>query len=331
MSVGIVTVLLVLALYAAASSELTGTAVLEIWHRSDARALVLACGMMTTGLGFLALRWRAMMTEREGVTVLPLTGLFVVGTLLNYALPGPVGEFAAAALAGRRFHIRPEMAFAAGVHARFIGLAMAGGCSGLLFLFTDMPVPEEMHRWIGLATACIAGGAVALGVLSAYPTVLRETSLRTIGRIPALRGLHASVDRLAAALQAVGSLGPRRYAWAALWALCGHAAVMGGIAVAAVGLGASPDIAGLAFTYAVSTAGAVVLFAFPGSQFGWDAMFASLLVATAGLSVTDALAITLVVRVQQLFTVVLGGVVLLRVASGRTDDERTDETGTLIG
>ncbi len=326
MTVGSVLLLLGLVVFAAASSDLTKEAVLEIWRRADPRALVLAVVSMTTGICFLAMRWRAMMTEREGVTVLPLTGLFMVGTLLNYALPGPVGEFAAAALAGRRFRIRPEMAFAAGVHARFIGLAMAGVCSAVLFVTTDMPVPDGMNRWIGLATACIAGGAIALGVLSAYPALLREGSARTIGRIPALRGLHASVERLATSLQAVGRLGPRRYAWGALWALCGHACVIGGIALAALGLGAHPDPAGLAFTYTVSTAGAVVLFAFPGSQLGWDAMFASLLVATAGLSLPDALAITLLVRVQQLFTVLLGGVVLLRVASGRTDD-----TGPLIG
>lgn len=318
--------LLGLVVFAAASSDLTEHAVLAIWRRSDARALAVAFAMMTTGLCFLALRWRAMMTERAGVTVLPLTGLLVIGTLLNYALPGPVGEFAAAALAGRRFGIRPEMAFAAGIHARFIGLAMAGACSAILFATTDMPVPDGFRRWIGLATVAIAGGAVALGVLSAYPAVLRACSARTVGRIHALRGLHASVERLASSLQAVGALGPRRYAWGALWALCGHSAVVGGIAVAAVGLGAFPDPAGLAFTYAVSTAGAVVLFAFPGSQLGWDAMFASLLVATAGLSLPDALAITLLVRVQQLFTVLLGGAVLLRAAS-----ERTDDIGTLIG
>ncbi|MDP2307036.1 MAG: lysylphosphatidylglycerol synthase transmembrane domain-containing protein [Pseudomonadota bacterium] len=326
MSVAVLFALLGLVVFAAASSDLTEAAVRAIWRRSDPRALVIAFAMMTTGLCFLALRWRAMMTERDGVAVLPLTGLLVVGTLLNYALPGPVGEFAAAALAGRRFGIRPEMAFAAGIHARFIGLALAGACSAVLFATTDMPVPDGIHGWIGVATLAIGGGAVALGVLSAYPAVLREGSARTIGRIPPLRGLHASVERLAASLQAVGRLGPRRYAWGALWAICGHSAVVGGIAVAAVGLGAHPDPAGLAFTYTVSTAGAIVLFAFPGSQLGWDAMFASLLVATAGLSLPDALAITLLVRVHQLFTVLLGGVVLLRAAS-----ERTDDTGALIG
>ncbi|MDP2313338.1 MAG: lysylphosphatidylglycerol synthase transmembrane domain-containing protein [Pseudomonadota bacterium] len=328
---GLVVGTLVLALvgfvvFIAGSSALTEDAVRAMWRRSDLKLFALAFAMMTAGLYFLALRWRAMMTDRTGVEVLPLTGVFVVGTLLHYALPGPVGEFAAAALAGRRFRISTEMAFAASVHARFIGLAVAGFVSAALFATLDMPVPDGMSRWIGLATAAIAGGAVALGVLSAYPAVLREASARTIGRIRFLRRVHASVERLADSLQAVGRLGPRRYAWGVLWALCGHGAVAGGIWMAAYALGATPDPAGLAFTYTMSTAGAVVLFAFPGSQLGWDAMFASLLVATAGLAVPDALAVTLLVRLQQLFIVLLGGILLLRVAAVRTDD-----TGPLIG
>lgn len=313
-------VVLGLAVAAAASMDLTGDAVRRVLARADPRVFAFAFTMMTGGLCFLALRWRALMPQREGVTVLPLTGIFTIGTLLNYALPGPVGEFAAAAMVARRFGVPAETAFASSLHARFIGLAVAGSVSALLFLTTDMPVPEGTRAWIGAATAVIAGGAVALGVLSAHPAVLEAISDRTVGRLRPLAGLHASVVRLARALHATGRLGPRRYAWGALWALCGHGMVVGGIGLAAIGLGASPDPAGLAFTYTVSTAGAVVLFAFPGSQVGWDAMFGSLLVATAGLSVSDAVALTLLVRVQQLGTVLLGAGMLLRMAASRTDD-----------
>jgi len=174
-------------------------------------------------------------------------------------------------------------------------------------------------------TGAIVLAALALGALSARPEVLREASRATFGRVRLFARLHASVERLADALASIGRLGPARYALGAFWALCGHAAVIGGIAIAASGLGASPDPAGLAFTYAVATAGAVVLFAFPGSQVGWDAMFVSLLVGTAGLALPDAVAVTLLVRVQQLFTVLLGGVALLRAAT------RTDESAPPMG
>ncbi|MFN7145320.1 MAG: lysylphosphatidylglycerol synthase domain-containing protein, partial [Myxococcota bacterium] len=222
-----------LVLLAAASTDLTGDAVQAIWARSDPRYFVLAVALMTTGLVFLALRWRAMMTHREGVTIVPLTSLFTIGTLLNYALPGPVGEFASAALAGRRFGIAPEMAFAAAIHARFIGLSVAGVAAGVAFLVTDLPVPEGVHRGMGVAVAAITVGALALGGLSAWPQGLRAIAGATVGRFRVLSGLHASVVRLADALGSVGRLGPARYAVGAFWALCGHACVVGGVAVAA--------------------------------------------------------------------------------------------------
>jgi hypothetical protein len=73
----------------------------------------------------------------------------------------------------------------------------------------------------------------------------------------------------------------------------------------------------------MATAGAIVLFAFPGSQVGWDASFTSLLVTTAGLTLPQALATAMVVRVQQLVVVGVGALALLRgalPASPRAED-----------
>ncbi|MFZ5482443.1 MAG: lysylphosphatidylglycerol synthase domain-containing protein, partial [Myxococcota bacterium] len=164
---------LALLLLAASSSQLTAGAVRDVLARAQPAVLVAAVTSMTTGLVFLALRWRAMMPDPRGVTVLPLTGIFTIGTLLNYALPGPVGEVVAAAMAGKRWGMPAETALAASVHARFIGLAVAGTVAGVLFLTTEMPVPEGMSRWVGAATFAIAGGAIALGALAAFPRALR--------------------------------------------------------------------------------------------------------------------------------------------------------------
>jgi hypothetical protein len=301
---------MVLCVVAASASDLTAGAIRGLLTRADPGLLALSVVLMTSGLGFLALRWRAMMPDARGVRAWPLTAIFTAGTLLHYALPGPVGEVVTAAMVSRRFGMTTEVALASGLHARFIGLAVAGTVSGVLFLTTDMPVPEGTSRWVGLATLAVAGGAVALGAMSAFPGVLR----RLTGVLLAHRWLakaRASAERLADALGTVGRLGPAQYARGVTWAFCGHACVTSGIAVAAAGIGASPDPAGLAFTYTMTTAGAVVLFAFPGAQVGWDAMFASLLVQTAGLGLADAVAITVVVRAQQLLTVLLGGLLLL--------------------
>jgi uncharacterized membrane protein YbhN (UPF0104 family) len=83
-----------------------------------------------------------------------------------------------------------------------------------------------------------------------------------------------------------------------------------GIAMAAHSLGADPSPSGLLFTYATTTAAVIVMFALPGSQVGWDAIFLALLTTTAGLAMPDALAIAIVVRVQQLFIMAAGAVAL---------------------
>ena len=63
----------------------------------------------------------------------------------------------------------------------------------------------------------------------------------------------------------------------------------------------------------------IVMFALPGSQVGWDAIFLALLTTTAGLSMPDALAVAIVVRVQQLCIMGLGAFALTWLA--RTNPE----------
>ena len=311
-SVGWLVAGLALLVFALSQTDLGAEAIRDLLTRLSLLRLVAAFGVMSVGLGFLALRWRSLMpVDTRAIDIPTLTALLLIGTLLNYALPGPVGEFAAAAMAARRFNLQPEVALAAGIHGRFVGLAVAGVAALLLLAVFPMPVPPEYRRWIQLASVAIAVGVVALALMSAFPSILRVVSAQTIGRIRLLKALDDSVARFCEALGAVGRLGPARYAQAALWALCGHASVIGGILIAAHGIGSSPNIAGMAFTYAIATAGAVVLYAFPGSQAGWDAMFCTLLVTTTGISLADAAALTLVVRAQQLLIVCVGALALL--------------------
>lgn len=277
---------------------------------------------MTAGLVFLAARWRALMPTRTKVQLIPLTAILVTGTLLNYALPGPVGEFVAAGMAARRWKLPPEQTFAAGVHARFVGLALAGLVALALFLMADMPVPEGYQTAVGSATALVASGGVALFIVSSRPALLRALG-RGILSLPiwpsrVVSTLQPRCDQLADALATVGNLGFRSYAVATVWALGGHACVVGGIGVVAIGLGATPNLAGLLFTYAMTTAGAVVLFAFPGSQVGWDALLSGLLAFSAGVPLTTAVGVAVIARMQQLFVVVLGAVAMVFYPEDRT-------------
>ncbi len=300
---------------ALATVQLDVPAALAVLHRARPAWIVAAMALMTTGLVFLTARWRSLMPTDRPVPLLRLTGILTAGTLMHYAVPGPVGELVAAGMAADRFDVGVEQAFAAGIHARFVGLALAGTIAALLFFVLDLHVPDGYRTALGASAVAIGVGAVVLFVLSARPDLLRRTgALVFTQRVWPARWSELGQSRvvqLADALAAVGHLGPRRYAEAAFWALAGHAAVIGGIEMTALGLGAAPDPAGLVFTYAMTTAGAVVLFGVPGAQLGWDAMFTTLLVATAGLPLQIALGVVVVVRSQQLVVAVLGAIALI--------------------
>lgn len=293
-----------------------GEDVRRLWAGLDVGHMALAWLVMTSGMVGLALRWRALFPADVRADVAPLTSILFVGMLLNYALPGPVGELASASLASRRFGLRTEAALAAGLTARFIGLGVAGLVALGLVMSGWVTLPEGAGPWIRVATVVIAGGACVLAALAAFPGRLERAADATLGQIARLRGLgwlrpvHAAAVRFAHALGALGRVGVKPYLRAVLWAVVGHALVILGIWIAGHGLGQTPEVAGLVFTYAASTAGAVALFALPGGQVGWDAMFASLLVSSAGLDVSTALALTLAVRLQQLTLVFLGGIAL---------------------
>jgi hypothetical protein len=275
---------------------------------------------MTVGLHFLGLRWRALVPGGESLPALGMTAAVAAGMLLNYALPGPVGELAAPLLVQRRYGMPAETTLAASIHARFIGLASAGAIAGVAWALGPLPVPEDYELLVGVAAACIAAGALALGLLSARPQLLRALAGWTIGRIPGriAQGTHGAVVRVADSLGRVGRIGWRAYSRATLWSLAGHASVCTGILVGAWAMGMHPAVAGVIFPYAAATAGVVALFALPGGQLGWDALFCSFFVVTTGVELADALAITLMVRVQQIVLLLLGAA-SLTLLGGRSE------------
>ncbi len=268
--------------------------------------------LMTSGMVALAARWRAFFPADVRAPLAQLTAILLVGGLLNYALPGPAGELVGATMAGRRFGFPAERALAAGLAARFTGLGLAGLMALGLVESGGLSLPESGASWLRLATFVVAGGAVLLLVLAMFPDLWKRLARATTGRVSWLSRLHASVERLADAMGDLRHVGARAWLQAGAWALVGHGLVIAGISCAARSLAAEPTAAGLVFTYAASTAGAIVLFAFPGGQVGWDGMFAALLVSAARLDLPAAMALTLLVRLQQLLLVVVGAMLFFR-------------------
>jgi hypothetical protein len=312
--------LIALALLGAAVSRTDAGAVAmaDLWARARPVPLVASIVIMTGAVVFLALRWRALIPGDQKLALPGMMGIICSGMLMNVALPGPVGEVGAAMLVKRRFGVPATTALAAGIHARFLGLGAAGGLAILAWTLGDLPVPPEAEGLIGGVAIFIAVFALSLGILSARPDLLLRLSRATLGRLSGLPGwagracdsLDQVVQRTAQALGDVGRQSPWRWARALAWSFGSHFSVTAGIWMGSIGLGMQAHLPGILFTYCAATAGIVALYALPAAMAGWDALFCAFFVSTTGVTLTDALAMTALVRTQQLLLLLLGALFL---------------------
>jgi uncharacterized protein (TIRG00374 family) len=317
--VGLSGLLILVALGIAVSRTDQGAAAMvDIWARTRPLPLAGSIAVMTGAVGFLALRWRALIPGGEHLEIPGMMGIVCAGMLMNVALPGPVGEVGSAMLVKRRFGIPATTALAAGIHARFLGLSAAGTLALLAWALGDLPIPEEAEGLIGGVAVFIALFAMALGALSIWPKLLDRLSTETagrLGRLPGLPGrgfakLDETVRSTAAALGEVGRQSPSRWAWALTWSLGSHFSVTAGIWLGSHALGMDAHLPGILFTYCAATAGIVALYALPAAMAGWDALFCAFFVTTTGVTLTDAVAMTALVRTQQLLLLLLGAIFL---------------------
>ncbi|MCB9743167.1 MAG: flippase-like domain-containing protein [Alphaproteobacteria bacterium] len=215
-AVGLLLVML-LTLFALSRSLPEAERLGELAARTDPLSLLAAMAVMTLGMVFMAMRWRALIPGGEGLPALGLTAIVCAGLLLNYALPGPVGELAVAFLVRQRYGLPVAPALAAGIHSRFVGLGVAGVLAGLIWATGSLPVPPDYEGLIGFTAMAIAVGAAGLGLLSARPRLLRAISHHSVGaaarRLPgriggALAKLDEAIAQVADSMGQVGRLGP---------------------------------------------------------------------------------------------------------------------------
>ena len=314
---------LVMAMVAISQTQWGEGAFSDLVVRARPVPLLCAILVMSTAMLFMGLRWRALLPPPHRPPALGMTMMICAGMLMNHALPGAFGELGSAWLADRRYKIGLAASFAAIMAGRVVGLTSAAFLAAITWWVADIPTPDGFETAFSILAGLIAMGGLCLVWLCAAPMWWKEranTIFRFLSRVAFLRRPCSLVQRvfnaLADALVQVATLGPRAFLRSAGWALAGHTAAATSIGLAAWGLDASPSIPGIVFTYATATASHIVLFAFPGSQVSWDMLFGSLLVTTADIALTDALAITMVVRAEQLLVMILGGVALAWLVRG---------------
>ena len=296
-----------------AKTDLGADHAADLISRASVKHLVAATAIMSFAFIFMSLRWRALLPPERRPPVIGLTAIILAGLLLNYALPGPVGELGAAWFVSRRYKIPIAEALTSGVTARMIGLATAALLGAIFWWIAPLDLPAGTSEAVAIAALLIGCGGVALLALTLRPDIWIRLAQTLADRFDpettsgsVVHKLRDAVTSLAQAAHTVLHNGRHKLLFAAFWSIAGHLTVTVGIATAIIGLDQTVEWLGLIFTYTTTTAGAVVLFAFPGSQLGWDAMFATLLTTAAHIPKADAIAISLLVRMQQLAYMLVG-------------------------
>ena len=310
--------IIVLVTVSVGRAHINTESVSEIIERAKWLPLVASMVIMSAAFLFLGKRWASLFPPPHNPPGRGLAAILCAGLLMNSALPGPVGEFGAAWFAHKRYKVPLGMSLATGLGSRIIGMIMAALAALACWVWARPEVPPDYATPIEVAAIVV--GLMGLGLIAVLlrPEWLIQTSQFTIGRFARLAAINRTVTEAGQALTAIRNSGFSAILQCIAWSGIAHTCVLMGIALAAYSLGSEPSAAGLLFTYATTTAAVIVMFALPGSQVGWDAIFLALLTTTAGISLPDALAIAIVVRVQQLTIMGAGAIALTWLARTNT-------------
>lgn len=290
----------------------------------EARPLFGLGALLAFGLVFpaMGLRWRALLpgAKEAKVGVVALSAVAASGQLVGIALPGPVGELAAAALVQKRWDLPAPLALAASLHARVLGLLSGVAIAGVLLVAApEVEVPTGWGLPLVLGGAVVTAMVLALTALALFPQAFLRVQLPAWLPGPAARLGALMTEFLEGASQLGRGVG-RPHLVAFRWSLVMHGCAGLGVFFLARALGGDPSLAGVLFTQGAISAGALVLFLLPGQALGWDAAYAGLLIAAAGLDPGVAVVTVALARLAQTLLMAAGpagvGVELARVEIG---------------
>ena len=256
---------------------------------------------MVATMWILGLRWRVLLRNTT-VSRSFFGATLSAGLLINYALPGPMGEFMGGWLLKREDNTPIVEGLTASTLARLMGLFTAAiGSVGLWwFIEIDIPEVERMMQILLLGIGC---GAISLVVLSVQSDKIAKRFEHKEPKHP--------LRLVSTALMQLQELSVKQVLWALLHSTVGHSMAFVGVWLSLLALGGSPSPIDIAFVYLVGTCCGTVAFLFPGSQFTWDAIFTGLLMSSAGYLSGDAILAVGILRIEQIAMMLFGAIPLL--------------------
>ena len=259
--------------------------------------LILGWIFMVLAIYILGFRWKVLLSEsKSNVSSLFLGSCLSAGLLLNYAIPGPFGEVVGSYFVSKKYEIPMARSLAAMLIARVLGLFTSA--VGAFICYLLLPKIQIASYVVNILMYGILVGALVLVFILFVPQRLPQVKNKMIQSM-----INASVD--------LSKLPKKNFSLALFWSVIGHVLAFGGVYISLDSLGESPSTIGVFFSYLTSTCCGVIAFLFPGSQFTWDAIFASLLVVSTNYTIAQAGVGVIVLRIEQIALMLVGAVPLI--------------------
>lgn len=257
--------------------------------------LFLGWVLMNLAVFVLGHRWHALLPKSSAVSGSFLGVALSAALLLNYAIPGPFGELAAAWFVSKRSDLSVTQALVAGSTARLIGLLSAAVGAVCLWPLVTLELAPEYSPIFQVLVV----GMAACSVLLAALIVLPNRFLNAVGTDSPSKGRLVLINILEA-LVACRQLGPMAYMKATFWSVIGHVLAALGVYAVLFAVFGGLDEMGVVFAYLTMTCSSAFAFLVPGSQWPWDAVMATMLGSTTDLSALSAGTAALLLRMAQL-------------------------------
>ena len=262
--------------------------------------LFVGWGFMVGTMWILGLRWRVLLSDTTASRSFFGASLSA-GLLINYALPGPMGEIMGGWLLKREDGTPIITGLTASTLARLIGLFTAAIGSVILWWWVDieLSIAKTALQVLILGIGC--GGLLLIA--------LSVQAEKIAARVQDKDDYHP-LTLVSRSLLQIRKLSIRQLGQAMLFSTLGHGTAFMGVWVSLIAIGGSPSPVDIAFVYLVGTCCGTVAFLFPGSQFTWDAIFIGLLMSAAGYDAGNATIATGILRVEQIVMMLFGAIPL---------------------
>ncbi|MES2644147.1 MAG: lysylphosphatidylglycerol synthase transmembrane domain-containing protein [Myxococcota bacterium] len=260
-------------------------------------------------LGVQGLRWRALLPLQTRPPATMLAWVVFGANALTLAIPGPVGEFAAAWYLRHRYGVPMVTALAATLLGRALAILMFGVSTLVLWPLVATSLPDDVVRLV--TPIAVVTGLVTLPIaaLCYRPAAMVRWSGALLTRVlPAkIAGRIAGrVDWWVRCFAAVGDISPWRWAQAAALCLVNLLVLSVSTLLSLRAAGIPADTLGVLFMQALTAVASVAGVLVPGGFGAVEVLVVALFPTFAVGDTADAVYTAFVLRWVHLLTLLLG-------------------------